>query len=94
MGKRVLVIEDEPNIIEALSFILSRDGWTVHTHSDGVNANERIRATPPDLVRETAELIPGYRFHLMQGVGHLPMVEQPETFAALLKTFLAEIGHI
>ena len=50
MGKRVLVIEDEPNIIEALSFILSRDGWTVHTHSDGVNANERIRATPPDLV--------------------------------------------
>lgn len=50
MGKRILVIEDEPNIIEALSFILSRDGWTVHTHSDGVNANERIRATPPDLV--------------------------------------------
>lgn len=50
MGKRVLVIEDEPNIIEALSFILSRDGWTVHTHSDGMNANERIRATPPDLV--------------------------------------------
>ena len=50
--------------------------------------------TPPDLVRETAELIPGYRFHLMQGVGHLPMVEQPETFATLLKTFLAEIGHI
>ena len=50
MGKRVLVIEDEPNIIEALSFILSRDGWTVHTHSDGVNANERIRTTPPDLV--------------------------------------------
>ncbi|HSG37940.1 MAG TPA: response regulator [Paracoccaceae bacterium] len=50
MGKRVLVIEDEPNIIEALSFILSRDGWTVHTHADGLNANERIRATPPDLV--------------------------------------------
>ena len=25
MGKRVLVIEDEPNIIEAISFILSRD---------------------------------------------------------------------
>jgi DNA-binding response OmpR family regulator len=50
MGKRVLVIEDEPNIIEALSFILSRDGWTVHTHSDGLNANDRIRATPPDLV--------------------------------------------
>jgi pimeloyl-ACP methyl ester carboxylesterase len=30
----------------------------------------------------------------MQGVGHLPMVEQPEAYAALLKTFLAQIGHI
>ena len=50
MGRRVLVIEDEPNIIEAISFILSRDGWTVHTHSDGETANEKIRATPPDLV--------------------------------------------
>ena len=50
--------------------------------------------TPPDLVRETAELIPGHRFHLMQGVGHLPMVEQPGAYAALLKTFLAAIGHL
>lgn len=50
MAKRVLVIEDEPNIIEAISFILSRDGWTVHTHSDGETANERINATPPDLI--------------------------------------------
>jgi DNA-binding response OmpR family regulator len=50
MGKRVLLIEDEPNIIEALSFILSRDGWTVHTHADGVTAANRVRALPPDLV--------------------------------------------
>ena len=49
-AKRVLVIEDEPNITEAISFILSRDGWTVHIHSDGVTAVERVRATPPDLV--------------------------------------------
>ncbi len=50
MGKRVLLIEDEPNIIEAISFILSRDGWTVHTHADGDTAMARVRATPPDLV--------------------------------------------
>jgi DNA-binding response OmpR family regulator len=50
MGKRVLLIEDEPNIIEAISFILSRDGWTVHTHADGVTAAERVRSLPPDLV--------------------------------------------
>lgn len=50
MGQRVLVIEDEPNIIEAISFILSRDGWTVHTHSNGETAAERVRAVPPDVV--------------------------------------------
>lgn len=50
MGKRVLLIEDEPNIIEAISFILSRDGWTVHTHEDGETAMDKLRTTPPDLV--------------------------------------------
>ena len=50
MAKRVLLIEDEPNIIEAISFILSRDGWTVHTHADGATAMARVRATPPDLI--------------------------------------------
>lgn len=49
--------------------------------------------TPPDLVRETAELIPGHHFALMRGAGHLPMVEKPAEFAALLVTFLSEIGH-
>jgi DNA-binding response OmpR family regulator len=50
MGKRVLLIEDEPNIIEAISFILSRDGWTVETHSDGSTAAAAVRALAPSLV--------------------------------------------
>lgn len=50
MGKRVLLIEDEPNIIEAISFILSRDGWTVHTHEDGETAMEKITGMPPDMI--------------------------------------------
>ncbi|CUH67019.1 Alkaline phosphatase synthesis transcriptional regulatory protein PhoP [Thalassovita gelatinovora] len=50
MGKHVLVIEDEPNIIEAISFILSRDGWTVDTHSNGHDAVSVVRAKSPDLV--------------------------------------------
>jgi 3-oxoadipate enol-lactonase len=49
--------------------------------------------TPPDLVRETAELIRGHDWALMRGVGHLPMVDKPAEFTALLDTFLARIGH-
>lgn len=50
MGKRVLLIEDEPNIIEAISFILSRDGFTVHTHERGDTAMDKIRGFPPDMI--------------------------------------------
>jgi len=50
MGKRVLLIEDEPNIIEAIRFVLSREGYVVDTHSDGATALEAIRAKAPDMV--------------------------------------------
>ena len=50
MDKKVLLIEDEPNIIEAISFILSRDGWDVKTHSNGHDAMDAVRTRRPDLV--------------------------------------------
>lgn len=51
-------------------------------------------ATPPDLVRETVDLIPGSRFHLIRRAGHIPCVEQPEEYAERLTAFLQETGHI
>jgi len=50
MGKTVLLIEDEPNIIEAISFILSRDGWTVFSHSNGADALDAVARRNPDVV--------------------------------------------
>jgi DNA-binding response OmpR family regulator len=50
MTGRVLLIEDEPNIIEAIRFILSRDGWQVDTHSDGATAMATVARRRPDLV--------------------------------------------
>ena len=46
-------------------------------------------ATPPDLVRETAELIPGSTFRVISGAGHLPCIEKPEIMAEHITTFLA-----
>ncbi|MEM6304672.1 MAG: 3-oxoadipate enol-lactonase [Pseudomonadota bacterium] len=51
-------------------------------------------STPPDLVRETADLIPGSKFHLIRKAGHLPCVEQPEEYASVLSQFLRDVGHI
>ena len=47
-------------------------------------------ATPPDLVRETAALVPGSKFHLIRGAGHLPCVEAPEEYARVLSEFITE----
>lgn len=50
MSKRVMLVEDEPNIIEAIRFILSRDGWTVETHADGATAVDTVAAASPDVL--------------------------------------------
>ncbi len=59
MGKKVLVIEDEPNIVEAISFILSRDGWDVSTHANGETAADTVRGggTPDVLILDV--MLPG-----------------------------------
>lgn len=50
MSGRVLLIEDEPNIAEAIRFILSRDGWEVTVEENGAQALPRVADVKPDLV--------------------------------------------
>ena len=41
-------------------------------------------STPVALVRETAALIKGARFEIIEGAGHLPNVEKPAAVARLI----------
>lgn len=50
MTKQVLVIEDEPNIAEAISFILSREGWKVSIHTSGTTAVQAVHDISPDVL--------------------------------------------
>ena len=50
MSRRVLLIEDEPNIIEAIRFLLTREGWQVETHCEGTGAVEAVARLTPDLI--------------------------------------------
>ncbi|GGD44152.1 response regulator transcription factor [Sinisalibacter lacisalsi] len=50
MTKRVVIVEDEPNIIEAINFILSRDGWDVTVHANGETAVAAVRTARPDVI--------------------------------------------
>lgn len=46
----ILMIEDEPNIAEAVRFILDRDGWRMALHADGLGGIEAIRDRRPRLL--------------------------------------------
>jgi len=80
MDKRVLLIEDEPNIIEAIRFILSREGWRVDTHSDGKTAYQRVADTRPDIVILDVMLPGRSGFDILRdiradsGLGNLPVL--------------------
>lgn len=47
-------------------------------------------ASPPDLVHATAALIAGAKCQTIPGAGHLPCVETPEDWAAIVAPFLQE----
>lgn len=46
----ILIIEDESNILEALTFILSRVGWDVRGHGKGDTALAEIARLSPDVL--------------------------------------------
>ena len=50
MQKTITIVEDEPFIIEALTFLLEREGYLVESVSDGALAIDFIIKTSPNLV--------------------------------------------
>ena len=50
MAKRVLLAEDEPNIVESLTFLLERAGFQVEVQSDGRQVVSSAKADTPDVL--------------------------------------------
>jgi DNA-binding response OmpR family regulator len=50
MPHRVLVVEDEPNIVDSLSFLMKQAGFKVAVARDGETAIRTIESQVPDLV--------------------------------------------
>jgi two-component system, OmpR family, alkaline phosphatase synthesis response regulator PhoP len=48
--KRILVIEDDKDIVELLRYNLEKDGFQVTTSADGSTGLAQIRKAPPDLL--------------------------------------------
>ncbi|MBN8440190.1 MAG: response regulator [Thauera sp.] len=50
MKRKILIADDEQNIVISLEFLMKREGYEVAIASDGEEAVQRMRADPPDLV--------------------------------------------
>lgn len=48
--ERVLIIEDEPNIIELVAYNLEKEGWLVSKAQTGEEGWEKIQAEHPDII--------------------------------------------
>jgi DNA-binding response OmpR family regulator len=50
MNNRILIVDDEPNIVVSLEFLMRREGYAVSVARDGEEGLASIRAELPDLV--------------------------------------------
>ena len=50
MANKILVVDDEPNIVLSLEFLMKQAGFQVRTASDGEAALAAVAAEAPDLV--------------------------------------------
>jgi DNA-binding response OmpR family regulator len=50
MSKKILIADDEPNIVAAIEFLLQQSGYQVQIASNGEEALKLVEAGAPDLV--------------------------------------------
>ncbi|OFX25622.1 MAG: two-component system response regulator [Anaeromyxobacter sp. RBG_16_69_14] len=50
MTKRILIVDDEPNIVISLEYLMKREGFAVETATDGEAALKVMAERVPDLV--------------------------------------------
>lgn len=50
MAKKILIADDEQNIVISLEFLMKREGFTVCIAADGQEAIDKVRSETPDLI--------------------------------------------
>jgi DNA-binding response OmpR family regulator len=50
MVRSVLIVDDEPNVVRSLQFLMTKAGYAVRVARDGEQALDEIAKTQPDLV--------------------------------------------
>jgi two-component system, OmpR family, alkaline phosphatase synthesis response regulator PhoP len=50
MGERILIADDEPNIVVSLEYLMKREGFEVTVANDGEAALKAVASSRPDLI--------------------------------------------
>jgi DNA-binding response OmpR family regulator len=50
MSQKILIADDEPNILISLEFLMKREGFQVRTAADGIAAIQAVTQERPDLI--------------------------------------------
>ena len=84
---RILIVEDEPNIIKLISIRLERLGHSINAADNGVAALEIVRASMPDLILLDV-MIP-----VLNGFQVLQQLKADPTTASIPVLMLTARGH-
>jgi len=49
-GRKILVVDDEPNVIRSLTFVLEKEGYDVSSATNGEGAMAKIQESKPNLM--------------------------------------------
>jgi CheY-like chemotaxis protein len=101
---RVLVVDDEPIILETMSAILEGEGFAVRTAEDGFAALLVLRQTPPDIIISDLRMPNMSGFELLSVVRrrfpHIPVIAISGEYIAagmppglLMDVFLQKGGY-
>ena len=84
---RICIVEDEPNIIEALKYLFEAEGWAVDVVSDGAEALAAIQETKPSLV------VLDYMLPSLSGLAVAQKMRADRTLSALPILMLSAKGQ-
>ena len=87
MGNKILIVEDEPNIVVPLQFIMKENGYEVTVAFSGEEAVDAIEKSKPDLILLDI-MLPG-----MDGFELCQMIRQKPGWEDISIIFLTALGR-
>jgi len=89
-GKKVLVVDDEPDIVNILKIMLETAGYQVATANDGQEAIDAVIKSPPDVVMLDVMMPNVHGYAVCQRIKENKALAQVKVMILTAKSFVAD----